>query len=337
MGCLSGSKVSSNASLCAVLSVAAGVFFMGMVSSNAHAQAWPNKPVTIVSPYPAGGITDALCRIVGGKLSKALGQPVIVEDRPGAGGAIAAAGVAKAAPDGYTLLMGGSAVSTILPALNPNVAYDPLKDFEPVAYVAALPLVLVANPAVPAANLKEFISYVKANSGKVSCGHNGVGTGTHLACVQFGRSLGVPINAIAYKGAPQVNVDLLADRVQFYFGTLSTEIEYVRAGQLRAYGIASADRVPSAPTIPTLAEQGLPGFNMDAWNALYAPAKTPQPIIARLNAEVDKILQMPDVRKQIEATGSFLHVGSAEQLRKLTADEYQQYRELGTEAHIQLK
>jgi len=316
---------------------AAVAALLAIVCPNAQADSWPSKPITIVSPYPAGGITDALCRIVGDKLGKALGQPVIVEDRPGAGGAIAAASVAHAAPDGYTLLMGGSAVSTILPALNPNVAYDPLKDFEPVAYVAALPLVLVANPAVPAANLKEFIAYAKANSGKLSCGHNGVGTGTHLACVQFGRSLGIPINAIAYKGAPQVNVDLLADRVQFYFGTLSTEIGYVRAGQLRAYGIASAERVPSAPTIPTLAEQGLPGFNMDAWNALYAPAKTPQPIISRLNAEVDKILQMPDVRKKIEATGSILHVGSAEQLRKLTADEFQQYRDLGAAAHIQLK
>ncbi len=320
-----------------MLGVAAGALSMAMVSSGALAQTWPNKPITIVSPYPAGGITDALCRIVGDKLGKALGQPVIVEDRPGAGGAIAAAGVAQAAPDGYTLLMGGSAVSTILPALNPNVAYDPVKDFEPVAYVAALPLVLVANPSVPAANLKEFISYAKANGGKLSCAHNGVGTGTHLACVKFGRSLGIPINAIAYKGAPQVNVDLLANRVQFYFGTLSTEIGYVRAGQLRAYGVASAERVASAPAIPTLAEQGLPGFNMDAWNALYAPAKTPRPIVGRLNAEVVKILQMPEVRKKIEATGSILHVGSAEQLRKLTVDEYRQYRELGAEAHIQLK
>ena len=318
-----------------ILAAASLLATLSLPSSNALAQAWPAKPVTIVSPYPAGGITDLLCRIVGEELAKVFGQPVLVENRLGAGGAIAMQVAAKAAPDGYTLVMGGSAVSTIVPAFNRNISYDPVKDFEPIAYVAGLPIMLVAHPSIPAANLKEFIAYAKANSARLNCGHHGVGTGTHLACVQFARILGVQITDIPYKGAPQVNADLLTNRVQFYFGTLPTEINYVRAGQLRAYGVASAERVPPAPDIPTLAEQGMP-LNLDSWNALYAPAGTPKPIVARLNTEIVKILNAPEVRKKIETTGSIVRPGTAEQLRKLTVDEFEQYKRLAAETNIRM-
>ena len=306
-----------------------------MYAGAALAQAWPSRPLTIISPYSAGGITDILCRIVGDELAKLLGQPVLVENRTGAGGAIAMQAAARAPADGYTLVMGGSAVSTILPALS-TVTYDPVKDFEPVAYVAALPIMLVASPSVPATNLKEFVAYAKANSASLNCGHHGMGTGTHLACVQFARLIGRTIADIPYKGAPQVNSDLLANRVQFYFGTLPTEIGYVRAGKLRSYGVASALRVDSAPEIPTLAEQGIAGMNLDTWNALYVPAGTPKAIVARLSAEVQKILAMPDVRKRIEATGSILHPSTAEDLRRMTAEEFEQYRRLATETKIHL-
>lgn len=307
------------------------------LAGGALAQAWPSKPVTIVSPYPAGGITDILSRTVGEELSKSLGQPVLVENRVGAGGAIAMAYTAKAAPDGHTLVMGGSAPSAILPALNPRAGYDPLKDFEPVAYVAALPIVLVAHPSLPAGNLKELIAYARANSGKLNCAHHGAGTGTHLACVQFARATGTDITDVAYKGAPQVNLDLLTNRVQLYFGTLPTQIGYVRSGQLRAFGVASSERVPSAPDVPTFEEQGLTGMNLDTWNALYAPAGTPKPIVTRLNAEVVRILQVPEVRRKIEATGSIIRTGPPEQLRKLTAEQYEAYRRLGAEANIRLE
>jgi tripartite-type tricarboxylate transporter receptor subunit TctC len=329
---LSGIKKNARRSLLLTALLAA---CLGGLSSGALAQAWPGKPITIVSPYPAGGITDLLCRIVGEELAKVFGQPVLVENRLGAGGAIAMQTTAKAVPDGYTLVMGGSAVSTIVPALNRNVSYDPVKDFEPVAYVAGLPIMLVAHPSIPAANLKEFVAYAKANSDKLNCGHHGVGTGTHLACVQFARALGVQITDIPYKGAPQVNADLLTNRVQFYFGTLPTEINYVRAGQLRTYGVASAERVAPAPEIPTLTEQGL-AMNLDSWNALYAPAGTPKAVVARLNAEVQKILNAPEIRKKIEATGSIVRPGSAEQLRKMTVDELDQYKKLAAETNIRM-
>lgn len=308
---------------------------LALAASVALAQAWPSKTITIVSPYPAGGITDLLSRIVGEELGKALGQTVVVENRTGAGGAIALASVAKAAPDGHTLVMGGSAPSVIVPALNRNITYSP-KDFEAVAYVAGLPIVLVAHASIPAANLEEFIAYVRANSGKLNCGHHGVGTGTHLACVQFARMTGTQIADISYKGAPQVNADLLANRVQLYFATLPTQLQYIRAGRMKAYGIASPERVPSAPEIPTLEEQGLKGLNLDTWNALFAPAGTPQPVIQRLNAEVVKILNIPEVKKRIEATGSIIRPGSAESLARMTADEFANYRKLAAEANIRV-
>ncbi len=309
---------------------------LALAASAAAAQSWPSKPITIVSPYPAGGITDLLSRIVGEELAKVLGQPVVVENRTGAGGAIALASVAKAAPDGYTLVMGGSAPSAIVPALNRNITYGP-KDFEAIGYVAGLPIVLVAHPSIPAANLGAFIAYVRANSGKLNCGHHGIGTGTHLACVQFARMTGTTIADISYKGAPQVNADLLANRVQLYFATLPTQLQYIRAGQMRAYGVASAERAPSAPEIPTLEEQGLKGLNLDSWNALYAPAGTPKAIVQRLNAEVVKILNMPEVKKRIENTGSIVRPGTAEQLQKLTADEFANYRKLAAEANIRME
>jgi tripartite-type tricarboxylate transporter receptor subunit TctC len=309
---------------------------LALAASAAGAQAWPSKPITIVSPYPAGGITDLLSRIVGEEYGKALGQPVVVENRTGAGGAIALASVAKAAPDGYTLVMGGSAPSAIVPALNRNITYSP-KDFEAIGYVAGLPIVLVAHSSIPAANLNEFVAYVRANSGKLNCGHHGIGTGTHLACVQFARTTGTTIADISYKGAPQVNADLLANRVQLYFATLPTQLQYIRAGQMKAYGVASRERAPSAPEIPTLDEQGLKGLNLDSWNALYAPAGTPKAIVQRLNAELVKILNIPEVKQRIENTGSIVRPGSADALAKLTAEEFANYRKLAAEANIRME
>lgn len=307
-----------------------------LASCVALAQTWPAKAITIVSPYPAGGITDLLSRIVAEEYAKVFRQPVVVENRTGAGGAIALAAVAKAAPDGYTLVMGGSAPSVIVPALNRNVTYGP-KDFDAIGYVAGLPIVLVAHPSIPAQNLGEFVAYVRANGSRLNCGHHGVGTGTHLACVQFARVTGTAIPDVGYKGAPQVNADLLANRVQLYFGTLPTQIAFVRANQMRAYGVASAERAPGAPEIPTLDEQGLKGLNLDTWNALYAPAGTPKPVVHRLSAELVKILNVPEVRRRIEATGSVVRPGTADALAKLTADEFASYRRLAAETGIRLE
>jgi tripartite-type tricarboxylate transporter receptor subunit TctC len=257
---------------------------------------WPTRSITLVSPYPAGGITDLLCRIVGEELAKALGQSVVVENRTGASGGIAHASVAKAPPDGYTLIMGGSAPTAITPALNKSVSYGP-KDFEPIGYVAELPIVLSTHPSVPGSTAAEFVAYVKANSGKLSCGHHGNGSSNQFACLTLARMTGTQIADVPYRGAPQVNTDLIANRVQIYFGTLPTQMPLAKDGKLKMFGITSPQRAPPRPSMPTLDEQGLTGLNFTSWNALYAPAGTPRPVIQRLSRELQKHPGLPEVRK----------------------------------------
>lgn len=298
--------------------------------------AWPSKTLTIVSPYPAGGITDLLCRIVGEELSKVLGQSVVVENRTGASGAIAHASVAKAAPDGYTLIMGGSAPTAITPALNKSVSYGP-KDFEPIGYVAELPIVLSTHPSVPGSTVNDFLAYVKANSGKLSCGHHGNGSSNQFACLTLAKMTGTKIADIPYRGAPQVNTDLIANRVQIYFGTLPTQVPLAKDGKVKIFGITSPARAVTAPDIPTLDEQGLGGLNFTSWNALYAPAGTPRPVIERLSKELLQILGRPEVKKRIEDTGSITRPGSPEALGRLTMAEHDNYKRMAAESGIRME
>ncbi len=299
-------------------------------------EAWPVKPLTLVSPYPAGGITDLLCRIVGEELAKALGQSVVIENRTGASGAIAHASVAKAAPDGYTLIMGGSAPTAITPALNKSVTYGP-KDFEPIGYVAELPIVLSTHPSVPGSTASDFIAHVKANSGKLSCGHHGNGSSNQFACLTLAKMTGTQIADIPYRGAPQVNTDLIANRVHIYFGTLPTQVPLAKDGKLKIFGITSPARAVTAPDIPTLDEQGLKGLNFTSWNALYAPAGTPRPVIERLSRELLQILARPEVKKRIEDTGSITRPGSPEALGRLTMAEYDNYKRMAAESGIRME
>ena len=298
--------------------------------------AWPSKTLTIVSPYPAGGITDLLCRIVGEELAKVLGQSVVVENRTGASGAIAHASVAKAAPDGYTLIMGGSAPTAITPALNKSVSYGP-KDFEPIGYVAELPIVLSTHPSVPGSTVNDFLAYVKANSGKLSCGHHGNGSSNQFACLTLAKMTGTKIADIPYRGAPQVNTDLIANRVQIYFGTLPTQVPLAKDGKVKIFGITSPARAVTAPDIPTLDEQGLGGLNFTSWNALYAPAGTPRPVIERLSKELLQILGRPEVKKRIEDTGSITRPGSPEALGRLTMAEHDNYKRMAAESGIRME
>ena len=298
--------------------------------------AWPSKPITIVSPYPAGGITDILCRIVADELSKVLGQAVVVENRTGASGSIAHSYVAKAPADGYTLIMGGSAPTAATPALNKSITYTP-KDFEPIGYVAELPIVLAGHNSISGNTVSDFLAYVKANSGKLNCGHHGNGSSNQFACLSLARITGTQIADIPYRGAPQVNIDLLANRVQIYFGTLPTQLPLAKEGKLKIFGITSPTRASVAPEIPTLDEQGLTGLNFTSWNALYAPAGTPRAVIQQLSRELQKVMSNPDTRKRIEAAGCITRPGSAEALGKLTWAEYENYKRLGAESGIQME
>ncbi|SPC18548.1 Bug family tripartite tricarboxylate transporter substrate binding protein [Cupriavidus taiwanensis] len=271
----------------------------------AHAQGgYPTKPITLIVPFSAGGTTDILARIVGLQLGKALGQPVVIDNRPGAGGNIGASLAAKAPGDGYTLFMGTIGTHAINQSLYSKLPYDPVKDFAPISRVAMVPNLVVANPKVPVNNIKELIAYVKANPDKLSYGSSGSGSSMHLSGELFNSMTGLHIQHIPYKGsAPAVN-DLLGNQIGLMFDNMPSSYPHVKAGKLRALAVTSAKRSPALPNVPTVAESGVPGYEATSWFALYATGGTPQAIVDRLNAEVVKILAMPDVKKQMADQGA---------------------------------
>jgi len=283
------------------VALAAALGTVGLAGT-AHAQAkYPTKPITLIVPFSAGGTTDILARIVGLQLGKALGQPVVVDNRPGAGGNIGASLAAKAAPDGYTLFMGTIGTHAINQSLYSKLPYDPVKDFAPISRVAMVPNIVVANPKV------ELIAYVKAKPDKLSYGSSGSGSSMHLSGELFNSMTGLHIQHIPYKGsAPAVN-DLLGGQIGLMFDNLPSSFQHVKAGKLRALAVTSPQRSPALPNVPTVAESGVPGYEATSWFALYTTAGTPQPIVDRLNAEVVKILAMPEVRKQMADQGAEPH------------------------------
>ncbi len=301
----------------------------------AAAQDWPRKGLTLVAPFTAGGITDILTRIMADGLGKALGQPAVVENRAGAGGSIGLAYVLSQPADGYTLAMGGNGPSAIVPSLNPNVKYAP-RDFEAVAFVAALPSMLVVHPSVPGKTVQEFAAYAKSQGASVTCASHGEGSFNHLACVQFNRITGSAMTHVPYKGASAVNADLLTGRVQVYFAVLPTVISFIRSGQLKALATGDQERVAALPDVPTLKEAGVPGIVIGSWNALYVKAGTPAPVLARLRAESDKILKRPEVVARIAATDAVTRPIDAARLGQMTQDEYDAYGRIAREGGVKL-
>lgn len=301
----------------------------------ASAQDWPRKGLTLVAPFTAGGITDLLTRIMADELGKSLGQPAVVENRGGAGGAVGLNYVLSQPADGYTLAMGGNGPSAIVPSLNPVVNYSP-KNFEPIGFVAALPSMLVVHPSVPAKTLLEFAAYAKAQGPKVSCASHGEGSFNHLACVQFNKITGSAMTHVPYKGAAAVNPDLLSGRVQAYFAVLPTVLAFIRSGQLKALATGDEERVASLPDVPTLKEAGVPGIVIGSWNALYVKAGTPAPILSRLRSETEKILRRPDVIARIAATDAIAKAIPAERLGQMTQEEYEAYGRIAREGNIKL-
>ena len=303
-----GSAMNSIRRACAFL------LLLALGASPSWAQpAWPGGPISIVVPYAAGGITDTLARIMAERLIPRLGVSVVVDNRAGAGGVIAAQIVAGAKPDGRTLLMNSSAILAVAANMK-DLRFDPLKDLAAVAFVAGLPSVLVVHPSVPAADMPEFLAYLRANPGKLNCGILGEGGGDHQACVAIEQAAGSRMEHLVYRGLPPLDLDLLAGVVQVNVGSAAVQMPLVREGKLRVLATAMARRVPDFPDVPTLLESGVP-IDALAINALFAPAGTPPAVIARLNADVAAILADPDVRKRIEAMGLLLGPPDAESLR----------------------
>jgi tripartite-type tricarboxylate transporter receptor subunit TctC len=269
----------------------------------ARAQDYPAKPITLIAPWPAGGAVDALCRAVAPKLADRLGQSVIVENRPGAGSAIGTAAVAKALPDGYTLVMGGSGSLAIAPTLFKSLSYDPTKDFAPAALIGSIPFVLVVNPSLPIHSVGELVKYAKENPGKLSYGSGGPGSPHHLYAELLKSMTGIEMTHVPYKGSAPALTDVVAGHVPLLFSDTVPSLPLIREGRVRALGVSSAIRLPSAPEIPPIAEAGVPGFDAAGWGMIIAPAGTPKPIVARLHAELKSIVAMPDIQGQIIKLG----------------------------------
>ncbi len=302
----------------------------------AAAQAWPDKTITIVVPTAAGGANDAMARIIGQGLSVRLGKPVVVENKAGANGAIAAEFVARAPSDGYTIMFGYIATHGINPALQ-KLKYDPVADFEPIGMVAASPTVLVVNPAVPAKNARELVQLIKAKPGTFSYATAGNGTAPHIAGELFKMSANLDVVSIPYKGSAPAVVDTIAGNTQYMFPSLFTGFPQIKGGKLRALGIAGPKRSSVMPDLPTLTEQGIANVNMSQWYAMFAPAKTPRAIIERLNREMNAVLNDKAVEKKIEDQGAEVETGTPEQLRTLVQNEVVHWKKVVTTANIKVE
>jgi tripartite-type tricarboxylate transporter receptor subunit TctC len=281
----------------AIAIAAAGFCAAGQAQAQA-AGTYPTKPIHIVVTFTSGGAPDILARLIGDKLNAAWGQSVIVDNKPGAGGNIGADFVAKAAPDGYTLVLGTVGTHSINGALYKNMPYDMVKDFAPVSLLASTPNILVINNDVPAKNLNEFIALGK-KQGNMTFASSGSGTSIHVSGELFKTMTGIDMQHIPYKGRASAIPDLLGGRVTMMFDNMPSSLPLVREGKLRALGVTSAKRSPAAPDIPTLAESGLPGFEAVSWFAMFAPANTPAPVISKLQAEISKIIKSPEISKKL--------------------------------------
>ncbi|MDO8876084.1 MAG: tripartite tricarboxylate transporter substrate binding protein [Pseudolabrys sp.] len=278
---------------------AVAVAALAFVSAPAQAQDYPNKPIHFIVPAAAGGPTDVTTRLLAQKMSETLGQPVVVEARPGGGGNIGADVVARAAPDGYTILMATIGTHAINQTLYKKLSFDPIKDFTPISLVVQYPLLLVVNPSVPAKSVKELIDYAKANPGKLNRAHGGSGTSMHLSGELFVHQAGIDMPQVPYKGSAPALTDMIGNHVQVMFDSMITALPQVKAGKLRALAVTGAQRSPVVPDVPTVAEAGLPGYSATGWIGVVGPAKLPPAIANKLQGAIAKALADPEVRKTL--------------------------------------
>lgn len=291
-------EVASHIALCLV------AVFLWFANLNAYAQTYPTKPIKIIVPYPAAGTPDILAREIASKLTAVLKQQVIVDNRPGAGGNIGSDLVAKSAPDGYTLIMGTVATHSINQSLYKKLPFDPIKDFAPIILVTTTPNVLVVNPKLPVKTVRDLIALAKSKPGELTFSSGGNGTSHHLGGMLFQKLTGVQMTHVPYKGSGAALPDLIGGQVDMMFDNLPSSMPHIKSGKLRAIATTGITRSAVLPELPTVAESGIPGFEITAWFGLLAPAKTPPAIIDRLNFEVTKILKLPDIKARFIAQGA---------------------------------
>jgi tripartite-type tricarboxylate transporter receptor subunit TctC len=301
-----------------------------------HAEGWPARPVRIFVPSPPGDGSDVTARAVADKLSLAFGQPFVVENKPGAGGVVASEQVAHAAPDGYTLIMGNAGSHGINAAVYTRLSYDPVRAFTPIALVSLSPNVLVANADAPFHTIRELIAAAKAKPGVLDFASGGQGSSAHMSMELFKYMTGTDLHHIPYKGATPALTDLIAGVVPVMFVNLPPAMGHIRSGKVRALAVTTAQRWSALPDVPTVAEAGVPGFETVAWFGLLAPAGTPQPVIERLAAEIHRIVQMPDVRARIEATGAQAVGSTPAEFAQRIGDDVAKWKRVAEAARVHI-
>jgi tripartite-type tricarboxylate transporter receptor subunit TctC len=303
----------------------------------AAAQTYPSRPVRVILGVPAGGTPDVLARTVIPGMSDLLGQPLVIDNRGGAGGRIGAELVSNAAPDGYTLLMTSPGALTIAPHITQNLAYDAFKGFVPISLIASGPFLLIVHPSVPAKTVKELIALARAEPGKLNYASSGSGTPNHMAMELFKSMAGLDLNHVPYKGAPQAVTDLLGGRVSATMNSIPPVLAHLRAGKLRALGVGSTKRSPQLPDVPTIAEAGVPGYESGSWMGLLAPAKTPPKIVARLSEVTVKAVQAPDTHARLEAQGAVPVGNSPAEFARQIRREWEQAAKIVKTAGVRIE
>jgi tripartite-type tricarboxylate transporter receptor subunit TctC len=315
---ISGSRRAFTAGALSLAAVLAGGL---AVATPAAGQNYPTRPITIIVPFPAGGTTDILSRVVGQGLAKELGQPVVIDNRGGAGGNIGGALAAKAPADGYTLFMGTVGTHAINAALYKKMPFDHVKDFQPLTRVAMVPNLLVAHPSQPFKTVKELIAYAKANPGKLNFASSGNGSSIHLSGELFKSMTGIDMVHVPYKGSAPAVADLLGGQTAIMFDNMPSAIQHVRAGKLRPIAVTTAKRSPELPDVPTIAEAGVPGYDATSWFGLFVTAGTPAPVVSKLHGSLMKVLADPEVKKQIAGQGAESVAEKPEQFAEFIAKE----------------
>jgi tripartite-type tricarboxylate transporter receptor subunit TctC len=310
------------------------VAVLAVFAAAAGAQTYPNKPIRIIVPFTAGGTSDILARALGPHLTAAWGQPVIVENRTGANGNVGADFVAKSAPDGYTMLLSDVGALAINPSVYASMPFDPVKDFAPIVMVSYSPHVLAVHPSVPVNSVQELIAYAKANPGKMNFANSGTGGAPHLAGVEFAARTGVQWAYIPYKGGSAAVIDVIAGNANVLFNGMLATYPSVKGGRLKGLAVSSAQRVPTAPELPTVAESGLPGFVTGSYQGLLAAAGTPRDIVAKLNAEFTRILNTAEMKEMLAKQGTEVRAGTPEALGTFIAEEKARWAKVVQEAGI---
>ena len=303
----------------------------------AIAQPYPNKPIRVIVPFAPGGNVDITARLMAPGLQEALGQPVVVENKPGAGGTIGADAVAKSAPDGYTLLMGSNSTFSVAPSLYPKNPYNPLADFAPVAMIASAPFVLVVNPGVAAKDARELVALAKASPGKLTMSSAGTGSSNHLVGELFQEISGARFTHIPYKGSGQALTDLMGGQVNLHFDQITSAASHIQGGKLRALLVTAPQRVPMLPDVPTATEAGYPSFEATNVTGLIAPAGTPREIVDKLNAAVQKIIAQPAIRAKFADIGAQTTGGTPEQFGAYIREDLAKWTRIVKDANVRVE